>query len=318
MWLILVPLGMIVASALAAAWVDARSLTARRRWLAWVLVLPAVLLAWNGLSLIREVAYDRVSFVSPEVAWAISIAAAMAVVATFLVVRLARLHAAWLLVALVPVGLAFASRDVPALLPAAVLLAAAVWPRSAAAGFARGEFGVVLGIVIAVLAVIASVPAGTALLLDATDGGEGSFARYSWSADVTPEGNSEFSLVVPFFASTESSRSLEEFKKTIRVVSGNGTVEVNDGMIFVQGSGPLRVAGTMEFQGPVRLREAFTKFDVPDVAFDIFGAPAAQVVWSADLSGGSGHSCWYRESRSVRVVEGEPTPFGQRAGVLCA
>lgn len=317
MLLVLVPLAMIVVSALAAAWVDARSLTARRRWIAWLLVVPASLLAWLGVSLVRDVAYERVSFVTPEVAWAVAIAAATSAIALIFAARLARLHSAWLFVALVPVALSFLSQSIAGLLAPALLLAAAIWPRAAAAGFARGEFGVVLGVVVALLLAFTSILGGVALVADASHGGEDGFARHSWSIVVVPESDGDFTLVVPLFSSSEPSRSLDELRSSIRVVEGLATLEVTDEFVVIHGSGPIRVAGSVVFQGPVGARESFLDYAIPEVPFDISGVTATSVSWSANFSGGAGHSCSSVTTISLRVVEGAPESIAGTLRALC-
>lgn len=191
--------------------------------------------------------------------------------------------------------------------------------------------GVVAALALAVALAVPSAPALLfAVLFDHNP------AEHAWAATVRAPDGADYVVRVPFvLPGGERDEVRRRLAEEVRVVEGDARIDVDaaGGWITVHGTGDARVVARVLFFGTTADREAFHRF--PSNRTTLERAPDATVVveWTADFSGGSGHTCWaHARLRSVHDGVGEAAlepvgPYGDplvpedgafRVAAICA
>lgn len=136
-------------------------------------------------------------------------------------------------------------------------------------------------------------------------------AEHSWRATLEPSGDEPYVVHVPFVSpTTENGEWLaERLREALRVESGEATFRLSDdgASLLVEGRGDVTLAGVVSYYGDVGRREAFNGLALvePNVTLLAGGPASMDVAWSVDFSGGTGHTCWARETLRAAVRSGE-------------
>lgn len=237
-------------------------------------------------------------------------------------------------------------RDVPfpsvqfLLLVVAFLAVASVFaPAAAAAWETRSRRLVVPGIVLALLFLpqaIFAVPAAVPLTLLFNVGP----AEHLWSVEIKPDDRAAaYQMEVPFLVPrgtaaeqnsdpgelanpSRDARILTPLGKSLSVTAGTAELrwDQTTGLLHVTGTGVTRIDAAHRFYGSTEHREGF--FDLARPSDEVVmrsATGAANVTWTFDMGGGTGHTCWQEYTLSVRVPSaGNATLEGDDESAMCA
>jgi hypothetical protein len=126
---------------------------------------------------------------------------------------------------------------------------------------------------------------------------------------VVADGPGDWSLTVPALVARDPATEgpLLRLLQSLRVTRGSAGFALNGTVLQLEG----RENATFEASVAGGPREAFGGWGAPepDLARRDATGPPTSVTWAVDFSGGTGHTCWARETWTVNVAANETRPL---------